>query len=262
MQHESTRRIRRLRQRRRLSPRIRTPLQRLTYPLPRPFRRAFTHQKNSFSESHLLKTSNRILLSFGFLPAVWFLLFVSIAGSLVPRYSSVAQQASELTLVAGAPRSLVDVAALGVGLFLAIFAVGLWRASSRPIAFGALAWALFGLSMASNGIWIMGSPMHGAYGLGLIVMVAPALAALETIGLAADDSIYWITGVVSFLGIVYFWLNTLGYDPALYRGLTQRIYACLTLLWPAWAAYRLLYGTTSSRPTHDDQIQLSAVPPA
>jgi hypothetical protein len=69
----------------------------------------------------------------------------------------------------------VDLAAIGVGIFLAIFAVGLWRASGKPVAFGALAWILFGLSMVSNGIWIMGSPMHGAYGLGLIVMVAPAL---------------------------------------------------------------------------------------
>jgi len=84
--------------------------------------------------------------------------------------------------------------------------------------------------------------MHGAYGLGLIVMVAPALSMVEIGGIAEDDRTYWITGIVSFIGIFYFWLNTLGYDPVHYRGLTQRIYASLTLLWPAWAAYRLLYG--------------------
>jgi Protein of unknown function (DUF998) len=189
-----------------------------------------------------LKSINRVLLSFGFIPAVWFLLLVTIGGWLVPGYSSIAQQASELTLIGGAPRIAVDLAAIGVGIFLAIFAVGLWRASGKPIAFGALAWILFGLSMASNGIWIMGSPMHGAYGLGLIVMVAPALSMVEIGGMAEDDRTYWITGIVSFIGIFYFWLNTLGYDPVHYRGLTQRIYASLTLLWPAWAAYRLLYG--------------------
>jgi len=181
-------------------------------------------------------------LSFGFIPAVWFLLLVTIGGWLVPGYSSIAQQASELTLIGGAPRIAVDLAAIGVGIFLAIFAVGLWRASGKPIAFGALAWILFGLSMVSNGIWIMGSPMHGAYGLGLIVMVAPALSMVEIGGTEEGNRTYWITGIISFIGIFYFWLNTLGYDPVHYRGLTQRIYASLTLLWPAWAAYRLLYG--------------------
>ena len=194
-----------------------------------------------------LKNTNRILLSFGFIPAGWFLLLVTVGGWLVPRYSSVAQQASELTLIEGTPRILIDVAAIGVGLFLAIFAAGIWRVSERRIAFGAVAWILFGLSMISNGIWVMGSPMHGAYGLGLIVMVAPALTMVEVRDIANDDSTYWITGIVSFIGIFYFWLNTLGYDPPHYRGLTQRIYASLTLLWPAWAAYRLMHPSPSRR---------------
>ena len=134
----------------------------------------------------------------------------------------------------------VDCAAIGVGVFLGLFAAGLWRTSGKAIAFGALAWILFGLSMASNGLWIMGNPMHGVYGLGLIVMVAPALSTLEMNVTAEDRATYWIAGIVSFLGVFYFWLNTLGFDPMHYRGLTQRLYATITLLWPAWAAYRLL----------------------
>jgi hypothetical protein len=194
------------------------------------------------AKQETLKNIDRVLLSFGFIPAAWFLLWVTIGGSLVSSYNSIAQQASELTLIAGAPRLMVDIAAIGVGIFLTLFAVGLWRISGKVIAFGALAWILFGLSMASNGIWIMGSPMHGAYGLGLIVMVAPALSMIEARGIADDDRTYWITGLVCFIGIFYFWLNVLGNDPAHYRGLTQRIYASLTLLWPFWAAYRLMYG--------------------
>jgi hypothetical protein len=188
-----------------------------------------------------MKTSNRALLLWGFMPAGWFLAFVTIGGWLAPGYNPIAQQASELTLLGGAPRFVVDFAALGTAVFLSIFGIGLWRASGKPIAFGALAWILFGLSMASNGIWIMGSPMHGAYGLGLVVMIAPALSMVEARRLSDDGRTYWITGLVSFLGVIYFWLNLLGFDPTHYRGLTQRIYAVLTLLWPAWAAYRLLY---------------------
>jgi hypothetical protein len=111
-----------------------------------------------------LKSINRVLLSFRFTPAVWFLLLVTIGGCLVHDDNSIAQQASELTLIPGAPRMRVDLAAIGVGIFLAIFAAGIWRASGKRIACGALAWILFGLSTASNGIWIMGSPMHSVYG--------------------------------------------------------------------------------------------------
>ena len=188
------------------------------------------------------KRTTRGLLSFGFIPAAWFLLLVTAGGWLVPGYRSLAQQASELTLTPGAPRIVVDCAAIGVGIFLAIFAAGIWRTSGKPIAFGALAWILFGLSMASNAIWIKGSRMHGAYGLGLVVMIAPALTMVKVRELAGDDRTYWITGIVSFIGVFYFWLNVLGYDPAQYRGLTQRMYATITLLWPAWAAYRLTCG--------------------
>jgi hypothetical protein len=187
-----------------------------------------------------MKTADRILLFAGFFPAAWFMVFVTIGGLLAPGYSPIAQQASELTLVGGAPRIVVDLAALGTAVFLSVFGIGLWRASGKAIAFGALAWILFGLSMASNGIWIMGSPMHGAYGLGLVVLIAPAFSMVEAVGLSDDDRTYWITGIVSFLGVAYFWCNVLGFDPMHYRGFTQRIYAALTLLWPAWAAFHLL----------------------
>jgi len=192
-----------------------------------------------------MKKIDRFLLISGFIPAGWFIMLVTIGGWLSPGYSPMAQQASELTLVGGAPRVMVDLAAIGTGVFLMIFGVGLWKISGKPIAFGALAWILFALSMASNGVWVMGSPMHGAYGLGLIVMVAPALSMFEARGLSQDGRIYWITGIVSFLGIFYFWLNVLGFDPMHYRGFTQRIYAILTLLWPAWAANRLLQESPS-----------------
>jgi hypothetical protein len=187
----------------------------------------------------LNKVGSGALLWFGYLPAVWFISVVSIAGSLVRDYSSISQQASELTLIAGAPRIVVDIAALGVGIFLSVFSIELWRASGKAVAFGALAWILFALSMASNALWVMGNPMHGLYGLGFSVIIAPALSALEMGAAGQDRQTYCITGLISFVGIVYFWLNVLGFDPPHYRGLTQRIYACLILLWPAWAAHRL-----------------------
>lgn len=192
-----------------------------------------------------MKNANYFFLVFGFFPAGWFIIFVTLGGWLSPGYSSFAQQASELTLVDGAPKIIVDLAALGSSIFLAIFGVGLWRVSGKLFAFGAFAWILFALSMASNGIWVMGNRMHGAYGLGLIVMVAPALSMVEIRTLAEDGRTYWITGFISFLGVFYFWLNVLGFDPMHYRGLTQRIYATATFLWPAWAAYRLVHGTSA-----------------
>jgi hypothetical protein len=122
----------------------------------------------------------RILLAAGYIPLPWFLIWTSIAGAMAPGYSALSQQASELTRLPGLPHALLDVAALGQGVAFTVFAVGLWLESGRRIAFGALSWLLFGAAMASNGLFTMGSPMHGLYALGLVTLIAPALSLLET----------------------------------------------------------------------------------
>lgn len=181
-----------------------------------------------------------MLLRAGWLPLPWFLCWVTLAGAIAPGYSPLAQHASELTQKPGIPHWLVNLAALGTGLGFCLFAVGLWRATGRRVSVGALSWFLFGIAMASNGIWPMGSPLHGLYSLGIINLIAPSLALIETPTLRDKPNAYALTVFVSLAGILYLWLNISGNDPDGYRGLTQRAFSSINSLWPAVIAYTLI----------------------
>lgn len=191
----------------------------------------------------------------GFIPLPWFLLWTSLAGAMAPGYSALSQQASELTLLAGLPHVMLDVAAIGSGIAFMIFALGLWIESGRRIAFGALGWMLFGVAMVSNGLWAMGSPMHGLYGLGLVTLIAPGLAMIETQRLRDSQLAYTVTVLVSIAGFVYLWMNLTGSDPRHWKGLTQRIFSSINSLWPAVMAYLFLYArpmdARSGKPASD-----------
>ncbi|WP_116089552.1 DUF998 domain-containing protein [Sphingomonas crusticola] len=185
----------------------------------------------------------RLFISAGLIPLPWFLLWVTIGGLLAPNYDPIGQHASELSLLGGAPRMLLAIAAIGSGLAFIAFGIGLWRESGRAIAFGALAWMAFGVSMISNGIWVMGSPMHGLYALGLASILAPAFSLLEMQRLRADRSLFVVTVLCSFGGLFYLWLNLMGFDAQPTHGLTQRVFSSLCSLWPAWAAWRFREAT-------------------
>jgi hypothetical membrane protein len=188
----------------------------------------------------------RILLAAGLIPLPWFLIWTSIGGALAPGYSAISQHGSELTLLPGVPHVMLDIAAIGTGVAFIAFAIGMWLESGKKLAIGAAAFIIFGLSMVSNGIWIMGSPMHGLYALGLVILIAPALSQLESQRLRNNRFAFAITAFVSVAGFVYLWMNVVRADPEHLRGLTQRIFSSINSLWPATMAYLLLWKETGS----------------
>jgi hypothetical membrane protein len=184
--------------------------------------------------------NKRAFLAAGLVPLPWFLLWSTIAGMLSPGYQPLAQHASELTLQPGLPHTLLNVAAIGSGLAFVVFAIGLWLESGRTFAAGALCWLLFGIAMTSNGLWPMGTPLHGLYALGVANLIAPALSLLESARLRDNRFALNLTVFVSIAGIIYLWLNLIGADPQNLRGLTQRIFSSINALWPAMIAILLL----------------------
>jgi hypothetical protein len=187
-----------------------------------------------------------MLLAAGLVPLPWFLFWSSIAGALAPGYRALSQHASELTLQTGIPHTLLTVAAIGSGAAFVAFAIGLWLESGRILAVGALCWLLFGVAMISNGVWPMGSPLHGLYALGVANLIAPALSLLESAKLRDNSLAYGFTAFVSVAGVVYLWLNLIGADPQELRGLTQRIFSSINSLWPAAMAVLLVWKPTES----------------
>lgn len=168
----------------------------------------------------------------GLVPLPWFLVLTALGGLMASAYSSSSQHASELLALGGIPAACLKVAAIGSGLAFIVFGVGLWVESGLRIAVGSLAWILFGLAMVTNGLWPMGNPMHGLYGLGIVNLIAPPLAHLEVAPRLNSRRYYIMTAFVSLAGILYLWINLTGNDPQSYRGLSQRLFSSINSLWP------------------------------
>ena len=187
----------------------------------------------------------RWLLLAGFVPLPWFLIWSEIAGLLSPGYSALSQHSSELTLRPGPPHLIFNIGVLGCGFSFCLFSIGLWQATQKVLSFGGVAWFIFGVSMLSNGIWPMGGPMHGLYGIGLISVLAPALSLIELQVPRDTRAMYLTTVFVSLSTFLYVWLNLAGFDPAHTKGLTQRVFSSINSLWPAVTAMILLRRTSA-----------------
>lgn len=111
-------------------------------------------------------TARKMLLA-GLVGLPLFLAGTSVAGLFAPDYRRVSGHASELSLVPGLASTLFKVTAIPWELSFVVFGTGLLRLADWR-SFGAICWILFGVAMCSNGIWPMGSPMHGLHALALV----------------------------------------------------------------------------------------------
>lgn len=176
--------------------------------------------------------AERIMLYAGFLPLPWFIVWLAAAGLIQPGYSSLAQQGSELLATGGISGAFMRVAAIGSGIAFALFGFAVGRLSCQKFSLAAISWMVFGVSMVSNGVWPMGSPMHGLYAAGIINLIAPAISHIELERWLDKPWHRQVTALSSLAGVVYLWLNLTGNDPELLRGLTQRLFFSLFALWP------------------------------
>lgn len=170
----------------------------------------------------------------------FWLILSSIAALIAPGYSPIESHVSVNSLAQGWPLWLTNSAGLISGAGLLAFGAGVWAASRRVFAGGALCWIIFGVAMVANGIWPMGSPMHGLYVIGIFNILAPALTVLECREEGLRQDMIPITVFCSLMGMLYLWLNLVGLDPEGYRGLTQRVFGSINFLWPMVFAYRAL----------------------
>jgi hypothetical membrane protein len=184
--------------------------------------------------------SGRHLLKAGFIPLPVWLGLSTLAGFFAVDYNPIASHVSVVTLQDGPAHLIVNIAALMAGFALIAFAAGVWRLSGRVFSAGALCWIIFGVSMLGNGIWPMGSEMHGVYVIGIFNLVAPALCLLDIRDTELRENLYGITVFASLMGVLYIWLLLTGFEPEGYSGLFQRIFGSINFFWPlafAWVYF-------------------------
>lgn len=163
------------------------------------------------------------------------MLIPMVVGFFVPGYSSIHQHMSELELLSPTIAMACRVGAIIAGGSILVFAFALLLHGSSRFAFTALTAAIFGVSMISNGVFTMGSPLHGLYAIGLTVILCPAFFAAER-GEGRDT----ISLAVAFLVLVYMWALMTGMDPAVTRGLTQRLITIPMFGWFGYASWLVL----------------------
>ncbi len=177
------------------------------------------------------KTSD-LLVKAGYVPLPAWLGLSTLAGFLAVGYDPIASHVSVMTLEDTFSHSLANVAALAAGISIFVFGAAVWKLSGRVFSAGAVCWMMFGVAMITNGIWPMGSPMHGFYIIGIFNILAPALSLLDLKSNELRQRLHGITAFVSLAGMTYLWLALTGFEPEGYSGLFQRIFGSINFLWP------------------------------
>jgi hypothetical membrane protein len=181
----------------------------------------------------------KLLIKQATLLPLMFFIPVIIAGFLVPNYSILSQHASEITITEfETAKMVINTGAIVTGLSCIILAFGIVL-NLKKYYITSILIAIFGISMLSNGIYPMGTIMHGFYGIGLTLMIIPFVACYELKNENHNKLFFKVSLISGFVIFIYMWSMFVGLDPANYRGLTQRIASLFIFGWLAYFAYIL-----------------------
>ena len=173
----------------------------------------------------------------------------------LPGYSSISQHISEVELLDNPIATIQRIAVIVTSVSIVLFGVGAFRVSSGRMGFTAVIAVIAGLSFASNAVFIMSSPLHGLYGLGGFSMVlVPAFFAAEIHQLGGSRRIRQLSLLIAAVLMAYLWLMLARFDPAHFRGLTQRLITVVYYGWLSLICYWLSYraaGVQRVTPFHE-----------
>jgi Protein of unknown function (DUF998) len=181
----------------------------------------------------------RILLKLSTIFPLVGMLLPMLLGLFQPGYSSISQHMSDLETLHGTAAMATRVGALISGVSIVAFGLALLLKRSARMPFTAGASFIFGASMVSNGIFVVGSPLHGLYAIGLSSILVPAFFGAEyphRSGAAGSDR---LSLSASGLILLYMWLLMTGLDPAAFRGLTQRLAVLPMFGWFSYASIKI-----------------------
>lgn len=181
---------------------------------------------------HARQAVTRFLLGLGAVVPLAAMLVPVLIALTLPGYSSISEHISAVALLDHPIAQIQRAAAIAAGAAVGLFGLALLP---RGFRFTALAAAAVAAAMISNGIVVMGSPLHGLYGLGLFMALVPALFAAELPPEWCERRVAQVSMACAVLNLTYLWLLFAGLDPPEYRGLTQRIAIVVTWGWYAVA---------------------------
>lgn len=182
----------------------------------------------------------RLLIKQGFLLPFIYFGVVIIASLFAKDYSHIGQHASELAI--NSNKTAVSIFNTGViitGLLLILFGLGLILNPVGKLFITGTLIMIFGITFLFGGIFPIGSPLHGLYGLGMSMIITPFSFLYEADEKFKSKKIRFITVISGLIIFIYLWSMIAGLDPRDYRGITQRIFGVVTFGWISYIAYSL-----------------------
>lgn len=171
-----------------------------------------------------------------------------ISGFLIDDYDQIKQHGSEITLTDfKTAKTIVSSGAILSGLSCILMGIGIVLNFKRYFLTSILL-TIFGISMVSNGVFPMGTAMHGIYGIGLTFMILPFVACYELKNENITSKFFQVSLISGFVVFVYFWSMLVGLDPTNYKGLTQRVASIFIFGWIAYLAFGLNKGLQNKEP--------------
>lgn len=174
-----------------------------------------------------------------FLPVVYFGSII-LSGLFAKDYSHMGQHASELGI--NSSKSAVILFQIGIvltSISLILLATGLLVNFRNRFSISAILIFAFGITFIFGAIFPIGSPWHGAYGIGLFIMILPFIFIYELNSLIKSRTFHNLSIIAGFLMFFYFWLMIARLDPVDYRGLTQRLFGIVVFGWFSYISYHL-----------------------
>ncbi|MEM8635805.1 MAG: DUF998 domain-containing protein [Pseudomonadota bacterium] len=159
-----------------------------------------------------------------------------VASFFASDYSWLSQHMSELQLRKDMFSAVVHGGAFIAGVALLAFAIGALLSGGIFTAITTLA---FGAGMMANGIFPMGSPLHGLYGIAMFLILTPPIFVGEFQTASEPRWFRNYSYATAIASLVYMWILLVGLDPEAYSGLTQRIGTLISFVWYAVAASRV-----------------------
>lgn len=173
----------------------------------------------------------------------------------IPGYSSLSQHISEVALLDHPIAAIQRAAAVITGVSIILFGLGLLR-RSLPMGFTALIAFITGVSFASNGIFVMGSSLHGLFGVGAYsLMLVPAFFAAEAPTIPNDRVFRQLSLLITFISVTYIWSMNIALESAEFRGLIQRAFTVFYFGWYSVASYWILYKLPRALTSHPATLQ-------
>lgn len=163
-----------------------------------------------------------------------FALYNIFVGLLLPDYSLISQHISELALEAPFFAYSHRFTNILIGISMCCFS--LLCLSLARAWFTFLTMFAFGLTWIFAGIFILTSPLHDLYGLTHVLIVVPAIFALEMRNVYQSEGFQRFSILVTLAHVLFIWFLNYGFLPVEYKGISQRAWDAITLIWYGIAA--------------------------